>query len=36
VRRDIAPQGLLRAWLARVPHPASVRVDVDVDPVSFL
>ncbi|MGC4106939.1 MAG: primosomal protein N' [Thermomicrobiales bacterium] len=35
-RRDIAVQGLLRAWLAAVPVPARVRVDVDVDPVSFL
>ncbi len=35
-RRDIAVQGLLQAWLARVPVPRGVRVDVDVDPVSFL
>jgi primosomal protein N' (replication factor Y) len=35
-RRDIAVQGLLRAWLAAVPVPGRVRVDVDVDPVSFL
>jgi len=35
-RRDIAVQPLLRAWLARVTVPRSVRVDVDVDPVSFL
>jgi len=35
-RRDIAVQGLLRDWLAAVPVGGSVRVDVDVDPVSFL
>jgi primosomal protein N' (replication factor Y) len=35
-RRDIAVQPLLRAWLARVQPPRGVRIDVDVDPVSFL
>jgi primosomal protein N' (replication factor Y) len=35
-RRDIAVQPLLRHWLAQVPVPRGVRVDVDVDPVSFL
>jgi primosomal protein N' (replication factor Y) len=35
-RRDIAVQGLLRDWLGRVTVPRGVRVDVDVDPVSFL
>ncbi len=35
-RRDIAVQPLLRAWLAKVPARTGVRVDVDVDPVSFL
>ena len=35
-RRDIAVQKLLREWLAAVPVRGSVRVDVDVDPVSFL
>ena len=35
-RRDIAVQPLLRAWLALVPVTRGVRVDVDVDPVSFL
>jgi primosomal protein N' (replication factor Y) len=35
-RRDIAVQPILRDWLARVPLPASVRVQVDVDPVGFL
>ena len=35
-RRDIALQPLVRAWLAAVPVVNAVRVDVDVDPVSFL
>ena len=35
-RRDIAVQPLLRDWLARVKPPRGVRLDVDVDPVSFL
>ena len=35
-RRDIAVQPLLRAWLAAVPTGRAIRVDVDVDPVSFL
>ncbi|MEO8713517.1 MAG: primosomal protein N', partial [Acetobacteraceae bacterium] len=35
-RRDIAVQPLLREWLSRVPVPRGARVDVDVDPVSFL
>jgi primosomal protein N' (replication factor Y) len=35
-RRDIAVQPLLRDWLAGVPTGGAVRVDVDVDPVSFL
>ncbi len=35
-RRDIAVQPILRAWLATVPATGSVRIDVDVDPVSFL
>ncbi len=35
-RRDIAVQPLLRAWLAQVAVTRGVRVDVDVDPVSFL
>ncbi len=35
-RRDIAVQPILRAWLAKVPVRGGVRVDVDVDPVSFL
>ena len=35
-RRDIAVQPLLRAWLDEVTVPRGTRVDVDVDPVSFL
>jgi len=35
-RRDVAVQPILRDWLARVPVPNSVRVQVDVDPVGFL
>ncbi|MDW8314203.1 MAG: primosomal protein N' [Rhodovarius sp.] len=34
--RGIAVQPLLRAWLGRVAIPAAVRVQVDVDPLSFL
>jgi primosomal protein N' (replication factor Y) len=35
-RRDIAVQPVLREWLGRVEVPGTVRVQVDVDPVSFL
>ena len=35
-RRDVAVQPLLRDWLAQVEVGTGVRVDVDVDPVSFL
>jgi primosomal protein N' (replication factor Y) len=35
-RRDIAVQPLLREWLAKVPVRGQARVDVDVDPMSFL
>ncbi len=35
-RRDVAVQPILRAWLATVPVRGAARVDVDVDPVSFL
>ncbi|WP_125255268.1 primosomal protein N' [Brevundimonas fluminis] len=34
--RDVDLQGFLRAWLARVKLPSSVRLTVDVDPYSFL
>jgi primosomal protein N' (replication factor Y) len=35
-RRDVAVQPILRAWLAKVAVPRGARVEVDVDPVSFL
>ena len=35
-RRDIMVQPILRAWLAEVVVPRGVRVDVDIDPVSFM
>jgi primosomal protein N' (replication factor Y) len=35
-RREVAVQPVLRAWLARVPVPRGARVEVDVDPESFL
>jgi primosomal protein N' (replication factor Y) len=35
-RRDLAPQPILRAWLAQVPVPSKVRLSVDVDPYTFL
>lgn len=34
--RDVDLQGFLRVWLSRVKLPASVRLNVDVDPYSFL
>jgi primosomal protein N' (replication factor Y) len=36
VTRDINVQALLRSWLARVRLPGSVRVQIDVDPYSFM
>jgi primosomal protein N' (replication factor Y) len=35
-RRNVNTQAVLREWLARVKVPSSVRVQVDVDPYSFL
>ncbi|HET9019672.1 MAG TPA: primosomal protein N', partial [Acetobacteraceae bacterium] len=35
-RREIAVQPLLRAWLSKVQPRGSARIDVDVDPMSFL
>jgi primosomal protein N' (replication factor Y) len=35
-RRDIAIQHLIRDWLSRTETPRNLRVDVDVDPVSFM
>ncbi|MDE2319896.1 MAG: primosomal protein N' [Rhodospirillales bacterium] len=34
--KEIAVQPLLRAWLAQVQVPRNVKLDVDVDPVSFM
>jgi primosomal protein N' (replication factor Y) len=34
--RQVPVQELVRAWLARVPSPSNVRVQVDIDPYSFL
>ena len=36
VRRDVPVQPILRSWLASVRVPGTARVDVDVDPISFL
>ncbi|RMD64922.1 MAG: primosomal protein N', partial [Alphaproteobacteria bacterium] len=35
-RRDVRPQPILRAWLAAVRLPGSVRLQIDIDPYSFL
>jgi primosomal protein N' (replication factor Y) (superfamily II helicase) len=35
-RRDVNLQAVLRQWLARVKIPGAVRVQVDIDPYSFL
>jgi primosomal protein N' (replication factor Y) len=35
-RRDIAPQPLIRRWLAEVDVPSAARLAVDIDPYSFL
>jgi primosomal protein N' (replication factor Y) len=35
-RRDVAVQPILREWVAKVTPKGSARVDVDVDPMSFL
>jgi primosomal protein N' (replication factor Y) len=35
-RRDVAVQRLIADWLAQVDVPAAVRVQVDIDPYSFL
>ncbi|HEY6983751.1 primosomal protein N' [Reyranella sp.] len=36
VGRDVAVQPLLHAWLAQVGLPGSVRLQIDIDPYSFL
>jgi primosomal protein N' (replication factor Y) len=35
-RRDQSPQALIRHWLAEVKLPGNVRLQVDIDPYSFL
>ena len=35
-RRDVLPQPLIRSWLAAVKIPHAVRLQVDIDPYSFL
>ena len=35
-RRDVAVQPILREWVAQVTPKGGARVDVDVDPMSFL
>ncbi len=35
-RRDVPVQPLVTEWLAKVPVPANVRLQVDIDPYSFL
>jgi primosomal protein N' (replication factor Y) len=35
-RRDVNVQRVLRDWLSRIRPPAGVRIQVDVDPYSFL
>ncbi len=35
-RREVHIQAVLREWLAKVKVPGSVRVQVDIDPYSFL
>ena len=34
--RHILPQPIIRDWLAGVSYPATVRVAIDIDPMSFL
>ncbi|MCX8507158.1 MAG: primosomal protein N' [Alphaproteobacteria bacterium] len=34
--RQVLPQPIIRAWLASVSYPATVRVAIDIDPMSFL
>jgi primosomal protein N' (replication factor Y) len=36
VRRDVAVQPILQTWLSAVRVPRGGKVDVDVDPISFL
>jgi len=34
--RNMSVQDLVRTWLRKVPCPSNVRVQVDIDPYSFL
>jgi primosomal protein N' (replication factor Y) len=35
-RRDVAVQKLIREWVAQVPTGRGVKVEIDIDPISFL
>jgi primosomal protein N' (replication factor Y) (superfamily II helicase) len=35
-RRDIAPQPIIKAWLAGLKFPGDLRLQIDIDPYSFL
>jgi primosomal protein N' (replication factor Y) len=35
-RRDVAPQPLIRAWLRALKWPGDLRLQIDIDPYSFL
>jgi primosomal protein N' (replication factor Y) len=35
-RRDVAPQPLIRAWLRGLKWPGDLRLQIDIDPYSFL
>ncbi|MDA1132879.1 MAG: hypothetical protein O2905_06610, partial [Proteobacteria bacterium] len=34
--RDVNMQAYLRGWLGRVRQPGGIRLQVDIDPISFL
>jgi primosomal protein N' (replication factor Y) len=35
-RRDVAPQAFIRAWLRGLKWPGDLRLQIDIDPYSFL
>ncbi len=35
-RRDIAPQGIIKAWLQALKLPSKVRLQIDINPYSFM
>jgi primosomal protein N' (replication factor Y) len=35
-RRDVAPQGFIRQWLRGLKWPGDLRLQIDIDPYSFL